>query len=57
MVRANGQLEPEAVALALRSMATADDPLTDGRSLEVALRAMWGDLQVAASRRERTATS
>jgi tRNA(Arg) A34 adenosine deaminase TadA len=29
IVRANGQLEPEAVALAIRSMATTDDPLTD----------------------------
>jgi tRNA(Arg) A34 adenosine deaminase TadA len=54
IVRANGQLEPEAVALAIRSMATTDDPLTDGRLLEMALRAMWGDLQIAAgSRRER----
>ena len=58
MVRANAQLEPEAVALALRSTATADDPLTDGRALEDALRAMWDDLQAAATaRRERTATS
>ncbi len=57
MVRANAQLEPEAVALALRSTATADDPLTDGRSLAVALRAMWGDFQVAAAtRRNRIAT-
>ena len=51
IVLANGQLEPEAVALALRSMATTDDPLTDGRSLAVALRAMWEDLRVAARAR------
>ena len=53
IVRANDQLEPEAVALALRCMATADDPLTDGRTLELALRAMWGDLQAAAGARFR----
>lgn len=53
IVRANRELEPEAIALAERCVVSDDDPLTDGRDLGAALPALWDALDEAARRRRR----